>query len=342
MKNKLIYFFIFLVIIVGIGTIVYFIEKSRKNIFPEGLILNKTISINIKLKPQETVAIFREVDGKEIEMESFFDIGLGCADIMGFTSDLPTIINRIINNIYPTTRFSIYPTDDRLYTEGGYQPRPPELNACLKGKILQFKIQTPYNPEKDVYYLVVIKQSGKVRLKVKLPPIRGISGEIAEEEKVKRTSIKIYNPLLPEIEIFDYHPVFGDFKDEIVRLINYADVFYTLNPKSPANNIEDVKKSDYQELAKNLIESTKKKTVVIELDFKKIQELVLDYFPPPLKIRFQNIILQKDLITDHNLLGYGICALAENTLIYCVSSKSGLTGNREEINKIIRMIEILD
>ena len=328
MKNKLVYFFICLVSLVAIGAIIYFVDK--KDIFPQELIFNKTTPTNIKLKYQETVAIFREVDGKEIKMESFFDIGLGCAS-------LP--------EVGPPTAINIYPTNDKLYTGGGYQSRSSELNACMKGKIIQFKIQTPYNPEKDVYYLV-IKQKGEIKLKVKLPPISSEINlkepEIDLMEEPEKISIKIYNPSDEIDEIFDYHPAFGDFQAEIFKIINYADIFYTINPEIPANNIEDVKKSDYQELAKNLIENTKKKTVVIELNLDKTQELVLDHFSPPLKIGVQKIILQKDLIAGYNLLGYGICALAENNLIYCVSNKSGLTGNRVEINKIIRMLEILD
>ena len=337
MKNKLTYLFIFLVVLAVIGAIIYFIDRS--DIFPEGLIINKVTSVKLplKLNGQEIIAVFRKLDGKEIKMESFFDIGLGCVDIMVVEPWDVLIRQKIKDIIRRNTLLNIYPTNDKLYTEGGYQPRPSELNTCIKGKIFQFKIQTPYDPEKDVYYLV-IKQKDKVKLKIKLPPI---SGNL--EEIIKKTSIKIYNPLESDIEeIFDYNPAFRDFQAEIFKIINYADTFYTINPEFPANNIEDVKKSDYQKSVKNLIENTKEKTVVIELSLDKTQELILDHFSPPLKLDVQKIILQKDLITGNNLLGYSICAFAKDNLIYCVSNKFGLTGDREEINKIIEQIKLLD
>lgn len=347
MKNKLTYIFIFLVALVVIGAIIYFIDRrniDERDIFPEGLIINKTTPVKLPfdliLEPnQETVAVFRELNGKEIKMESFFDTGFGCAapDVVIVAPWYGRIIKKIKDIIAPSTLLNIYPTNDRLYTEEGYQPRPSELNACAKGPIIQFKIQTPYNPEKDVYYLV-IKQNNKVKLKIKLPSIKGNLEEI-----VKKTLIKIYDPLKNKTyEIFDYHPLFQSLQSEIFKLINFSDVFYTVNPKSPANTVEDVKKSDYQESAKNLIENTKKKTVVVELSLDKTRELILDHFSPYLKIEVQKIILQKDLITGNNLLGYSICAVAKDNLIYCFSNKLGLTGERKEINKIIEQIKLLD
>ena len=170
MKNKLNYLFIFLAALAVVGATIYFIY--REDIFPQGLIINKAtlIKLPLKLNGQETIAVFRELDGKEIKMESFFDKGLDWhCNVPAVAEPWDELIKRKLKNIIrPNTSLIIYPTNNKLYTEGGYQLRPPELNSCM-GKILLFKIQTPYDPVKDVYYLVV-KQKNKVKLRIKLPP----------------------------------------------------------------------------------------------------------------------------------------------------------------------------
>jgi hypothetical protein len=320
--KKIIFIVLTVLIVIVLGIVIYL----KVNIFPKKLVFNKTTLIklpfNVVVEPnsQEIFTVIRKLDDKEIKMESFLDTEIGCATSPG---------------IYDLNSLNIYPTVDELYTQGGYGPRPEELNACIKGGTIQFKVQTPYDPKNDIYYLV-ITQKGKVKLKIKMPPINGNVNQVE-----KKASIKITTPASAVNEIFDYHPAFLDLQKAILKIVSYADNFYSVT-NLPVSSIDDLKKSNYQLSAKKLVEDTSKYTSTVELDFSKTQELDLNNFSSPLKINVQKIILQENPVVDSNLLGSNVCVFTDDNFIYCFSGKSNLIGDRKELNKNIEMLELLN